>query len=118
MGQPIGAVVKPSEPGRAVDGGDDCPVVADDQTGVTGPVDHRRGNALSLQLDKTRSRNRNRGRAGASVAVPIEMRQHKSDHVGSDSSLITARYGVIGHASELFLAIEVDHLSAPPVRNR
>jgi hypothetical protein len=113
MAQPVGAKMKSREPSRTVDCGNDCPVVADNQDGMTGPADERRGNTLSLQLRKTRSRNRNCRRAGTGVAVPIEMRQHKSDQLSSDSALIAAHYGVIGHASELVLAIEVVHLSAP-----
>jgi hypothetical protein len=46
------------------------------------------------------------------------MRQHKADHLAPDSTLIAARYGVFGHASELVLPIEVVHLSAPPDRKR
>jgi hypothetical protein len=72
----------------------------------------------ALQLRETRSRNRNRGCARAGMAVPIEMRQHEADHLASDSALIAARHGMIGHASEPVLSVEAVHLSTPPVRNR
>jgi hypothetical protein len=50
------------------------------------------------------------------VEVSIEMGQHKADHLSSDSALIAAHYGMIGHAPELAVSIEVVHLSTPPVR--
>jgi hypothetical protein len=118
MAEPLGAIMKSGEPSRTVDGGNDCPVITDDQDAVTGLIDHRRRNAGRPQLREARPRNRNRGGAGAGVAVAIRLRKHKFNDLISDAALVATRYGVFGHVSKLFLWIEVVHLSGPPVPNR